>query len=94
MSNRWGFLLPAPLPKRFSLATLLIFVAIVCLAIGKPRLTWSLVVAGLYALVGMTAIACGWRAKRYRVAIRAVSLAFGATMFVAAVWLFIAMLTE
>jgi hypothetical protein len=94
VSGRWDFLLPLRLPTRFSLATLLIFVAIMCVAIAQPHLTWSIVTASLYVLVGGAAIACGWRATRYRWVVRSLTVVFGVAMLAAGVWVFIEMLSR
>lgn len=73
---------------RFSLATLLIFTAIVCVAIGMPHLTLAVASSGSIVLSGAAVIAIGWRAKRYRIVARIGATAFGLVTIVAGVWVF------
>jgi hypothetical protein len=94
VSDRWNFLSPWHPTSRFSLATLLIFVTIVCVAIAQPHLTWAIVAASLYVLVGCAAIAGGWRATHHRLAIRSLAGVFGVAMLAAGVWVFVMMLSR
>jgi hypothetical protein len=67
------FLQEIPDLHRFSLASLLMFVTIVVIALARPYWTMLVIATVPFLLTGLAMIAMGWRAQRHRWLVRCLS---------------------